>query len=455
MKNKIIFAAMAIGLTVFSSCEKQLDVNPVASLSPEVVGPAEAPKLLNGVYDALQVGSNTSYYYLSYATEDLSADNLVYRATFFQHGEVDNNAILTNNVLVSRYFTGPYAIIQKANDLLDILKSGSIPEATAKPLLTQAYFLRAYAYYRLVTIFGAVPVVFNRDVVKVPRKSQDEVYAQIIADLQASISAGTDFSDAKFASIQASKALLARVYLIRKNYPLAKQYADEVINSGKFQITSNYASIFTTPYVSTEHIFKLNFTATEGQQSLDFFLQHPTMPGGGRAELPVDQSLVNAYEAGDTRKAASIQQIVAPTANPGWYSKKYQDPSGNGALPFSILRISEMYLISGEAQLLISNNNTDATALSRINAVRTNRGLGALTTADQQAFLRERRVELAFEGTRWMDMKRTPSATNPSKSMATVFLEAKGRSINDELYPIPQDAITTNDLLLPNNPGYN
>ncbi|QNR84114.1 RagB/SusD family nutrient uptake outer membrane protein [Pedobacter riviphilus] len=454
MKNKIIFAALAIGLTIFSSCEKQLDVNPVSAVAPEAVGPADAPKLLNGIYDALQSG-NTSFYYLSYATEDLSADNLVYRATFFQHGEIDNNAILTNNVLVARYFIGPYAIIQRANDLLEILNSGAVPDATKKPLLTQTYFLRAYAYYRLVTLFGPVPIVFNRDVVKVPRKSQDEVYNQIIADLKASIDAGTDFTDAKFASIQASKALLARVYLIRKNYPLAKQYADEVINSGKFQVTSNYASIFTTPYVSTEHIFKLNFTATEAQQSLDFFLQHPSMPGGGRAELPVDQSLVNAYEAGDTRKAASIQEVLAPTANPGWYCKKYQDPSGNGALPFSILRISEMYLISGEAQFMISNSGTDAVALSRINDVRTKRGLGALATVSLQSFIRERRVELAFEGTRWTDMKRAPSTTNPAKSMATVFLEAKGRTINDELYPIPQDAITTNDLLLPNNPGYN
>lgn len=445
---------MAIGLTVFTSCEKQLDVNPIASLSPEVVGPAETPKLLNGIYDALQSG-NTSYYYLSYATEDLSADNLVYRATFFQHGEVDNNAILTNNVLVARYFIGPFAIIQRANDLLEILNSGAIPDATKKPLLTQTYFLRAYAYYRLVTLFGPVPIVFNRDVVKVKRNSVDEVYNQIIADLKASIDAGTDFSDAKFASMQASKALLARVYLIRKNYALAKQYADEVINSGKFQITSDYASIFTTPYVSTERIFKLNFTATEAQQSLDYFLQHPTMPGGGRAELPVDQSLVNAYEAGDTRKAASIQQIVAPTANPGWYCKKYQNPSGNGALPFSILRISEMYLISGEAQFMSSNDGTDAVALSRINDVRTKRGLAALTTVNQQSFTPERRVELAFEGTRWTDMRRTASPTNSAKSMATVFLEAKGRTANDELYPIPQDAITTNDLLLPNNPGYN
>ncbi len=459
MKTKIFKNILLASCIVFaSSCEKSLDaVYPRASLSPEIVGAADAPKLLNGIYDALQTG-NTSFYYLSYAMEDLSADNLVYRATFFQHGEVDNNSILASNVLVSRFFIGPYAFIQRANDLIEILNtSTSIPDDVKNPLLTQAYFLRAYGYYRLVTLFGPVPIVENRDVVKVPRNTVDDVYAKIIDDLELSITSGGVFTDSKFASLQASKALLARVYLIRKNYPLAKQYADEVINSGKFELTSDYASIFKTPYVSKEQIFKVNFTVTEGEQALDYFLQHPDMPGGGRAELPADISLVNAYEANDQRKAASVQFIAPPAANSNWYCKKYQDASGNGALPFNILRIAEMYLISAEAQFMGAGNQNpvDLVALGRINDVRTKRGLLPLVTLSLSAIAQERRVELAFEGTRWTDMKRYPSTTTPSKSMATVFLEAKGRTVNDELYPIPQAAINTNDLLLPNNPGYN
>lgn len=459
MKTKLLKNIILVSCIVFaSSCEKALDeVYPRASLSPEIVGAAEAPKLLNGIYDALQTG-NTSFYYLSYAIEDLSADNLVYRATFFQHGEINDNAILTANVLVSRFFNGPYAIIQRVNDLVEILNANtSIPDNVKKPLLTQAYFLRAYAYYRLVTIFGPVPIVNDRAIVKVPRKSVDEVYAKIIDDLGLSITNGGEFTDSKFASALAAKALLARVYLIRKNYPLAKLNADEVINSGKFSLSTNYAASFAAPYNSSEQIFKLNFTTTEGEQSLDFFLQHPDMPGSGRAELPVDMSLVNAYEPNDTRKAASITFVAPPAANSNWYCKKYQDPTGNGALPFNILRVSEMYLISSEAQFLGAGNSNplDVTALGLINEVRTKRGLTGLLTLSLAAIAQERRVELAFEGTRWMDMKRLPSTSNPAKSVATVFLEAKGRTVNDELYPIPQAAINTNDLLLPNNPGYN
>ena len=318
--------------------------------------------------------------------------------------------------------------------------------------MAQAHFLRAYGYYRLVTLFGGVPIIFDRDITKVPRNSESEVYEQIIKDLEVSIANDNGFTNSKFASTEASKALLARVYLIRKQWPLAKQYADEVINSGKFALTSNYASNFTAPYESSEHIFKLNYTATEGENALDFFLQHPTMPGSGRAELPVDPSLVAAYEPGDQRKAASIQEVSG--TNAGWYSKKYQDATGNSAHPLYIFRIAEMYLISGEAQHHISGSNTDNIVLERINAVRTKRGLEAKQSISIYDIIHERRVELAFEGTRWTDMKRTPSATNPQKSMATVFLESKGRTVNDELYPIPQSAIERNELLLPNNPGY-
>jgi starch-binding outer membrane protein, SusD/RagB family len=453
MKNKIFLIAVAI-IGLMSSCEKQLDIDPKTSLSPETVGPADVQKLLAGVYDGLQEG-NTSYFYLSYAVEDLSADNLAYRATFFQNGEIDNNAILANNVLTQRYFNAPYVVIQRANDLLEVLNnSTTIADATKKSLLTQAYFLRAYAYYKLVTLFGGVPIVSNRDVVKVPRKSVDEVYAQILSDLKLSVEAGGVSTDSKYASADAAKGLLARVYLIKKDYVNAKKFSDELIANPKYALSSDYNSVFAPPYNSSEHIFKVVFTQTEGSNSLSYFLQHPSMPGGGRAELPVDASLVAAYEPGDQRKAASMTQIVAPAANPGWYSRKYQDPAGAAAHPYYILRIAEMYLISAEAQFLTSNNATDPVALASINNVRTKRGLGALTSLTLQDIIKERRVEMAFENTRWMDMRRTPSPTNPAKSMATVFLEAKGRSINDEIYPIPQAAIDVNDLLKPNNPGY-
>ncbi len=451
MIKKIFAIAMVLGC--FTACKKQLDLNPTASLSPETVGPADINKLVTGIYDALQNG-NVSFYYLSAVTEDLSSDNLRYRATFFQHGEVDNNAILSNNVLTQRYFIGPYNIIQRCNDVIELAQNPTIPEATRKTALGTAYFSRAYAYYKLVTLFGGVPIVNTRTIDFVSRNTEAEVFDKIVADLQLAISNASTISSNAYVSLEAAKGLLARVYLLRKDYANAKKFADEVIASGKFSVTTNYETWLNNPVGSGEVIFALQYTPTEAENSLAFFLQHPTMPGGGRSELPVDNSLIAAFEANDIRKASIVQEIVAPVANAGWYVKKYRDPAGAAAHPMFVLRTAEIYLIAAEAQYFISNqNNTDAVMLQRLNEVRTKRGLTALTTANLYDIIKERRIELAFENLRWTDMKRTPDQTNPSKSMALVFVEAKTRRPQDLLYPIPQQEIDVNPSLI-QNPGY-
>ncbi|WP_207491492.1 RagB/SusD family nutrient uptake outer membrane protein [Aridibaculum aurantiacum] len=451
--RSVFIILMALGIVAMPSCKKKLDLNPTASLAPETVTANDIGKLLNGIYDALQNGG-TTFYYLSDVTEDLSADNLRYRATFFQHGEVDNNAILSNNVLTERYFIGPYNMIQRSNDVIEIAEASSLPEATKKNALGVAYFARAFGYYRLVTLFGGVPILLTRSIEQVPRNTEAETYNQIIVDLLKAIDNAPSVTSNAYISSEAAKALLARVYLIRKDYQNAKKYAEEVINSGKFALTTNYEAMLNSPIGNPEVIFARQFTPTEGENSLYFFLQHPTMPGSGRAELPVDNSFIAAFEPNDIRRASIVQEIVAPASNPGWYVKKYRDPAGAAAHPIYVVRLAEMYLISAEAEYFISNmNTTNAQMLNRLNEVRTKRGLTAVTSADLYTIIRERRIELAFENLRWTDLKRTPDPTTTSKSMAQVYVESKGRTVNDLLYPIPQNQIDVNPKLV-QNPGY-
>jgi tetratricopeptide (TPR) repeat protein len=329
-----------------------------------------------------------------------------------------------------------------------------LPEATKKGALGTAYFARAYGYYRLVTLFGGVPILLKRSVEQVPRNTEAEVYDQIIKDLLVAIDNAPSITSNIYISSEAAKALLARVYLLRKDYANAKKYAEEVINSGRFALTANYEGMINNPIGNSEVIFVRQFTATEGETSLYFFLQHPNMPGGGRSELPVDNSLIAAFEPNDIRKPAIVQEITAPASNPGWYVRKYRDPAGAAAHPIYVVRLAEMYLISAEAQYFISNSNTtNAEMLARLNQLRNKRGLSDLSSANLYDIIKERRVELAFENLRWTDMKRTPDPTTPSKSMAQVFVEGKGRSITDLLYPIPQSQIDVNPRLT-QNPGY-
>ncbi len=453
-KMKYIFGFLLLGI-LFSECSDELDLYPKDQLAAETITSGDINLLIRGVYANFR--EPISYYYLSFLTEDLSADNLVYRATFFQHGEVDDNSILAGNVLVARYYNGPYTIIQSANDVVNLLdESTTIPDADKNLYLGEVRMLRAYAYYRLVTLFGGVPIIETRDpdLQLIPRDTEADVWDYIIKDLVFAVNNAPDFSDPTLASKESAKALLARVYLIQGNNTEAKKLADELISNSNFELSSNYDDIWVSGSTDKEYIFYINHTINDGDAYHGYFLRHSSMPGGGRAELPVDLSLVNAYEVGDTRKAASVLNIPDAFDDPKfqWFCRKFRD-SGDGSAPFLVSRIAEMYLISAEASYKISNNSADTDALGKINDVREKRGLGDLSSIDLYKIQQERRVELAFEGVRWTDMKRTPSQTSPTKSMAQVFVEANGRSKDDLLYPIPTAAIDVNDQL-DQNPGY-
>lgn len=102
----------------------------------------------------------------------------------------------------------------------------------------------------------------------------------------------------------------------------------------------------------------------------------------------------------------------------GFYVRKYLDatPSagtiGRGSEMWNVyFRIAEAYLIAAEACWELSRNNNDAAALNYINAVRTRAGIQPLNTIDHNKIMHENRVEFAFEGHRWWNLKRWMEAS--------------------------------------------
>ena len=456
--TKILLTILLLAGLTFSCGESELEeVLPTASIAPQAINSADAlEKLLIGAYDRLQQGgAATNLYYLSLLTEDLSADNLIWRATFFQHGEIDNNAILAGNVLVTRYWSGPYETVFVANQILEILPNIDASTFPGNPqrkdeIQGEAKFIRALAYFRLVSLFGGVPINTVNTLENKPRNTADEVYTQIISDLDDAISLAPDFSDQNFSSKDAARALRARVALIRGDFATAATMAEAVIANSTFALSNNYAAIFapsTGGLGSSEIIFQVSSTLTDATFP-GFFLTDASNPfgSGGRLELPADPTLVAAYEPGDQRFAASIDQTFV---RPG-FSQAIKFGSGlNGDDPFPVSRISEMHLISAEAAAERDNNANSG--LARLNEVRFARSLPALTGADvpdlstfQDRVLQERRVELAFEGHRWRDLIRTNRAIS---TIPTVT------SADQLLYPIPQRELDNNPNLV-QNPGY-
>lgn len=457
-KYKLLPLVMIVALMIVS-CEDQLnEVLPTNALAPETVtSAADVERLLVGIYDGVQnggtlVGVGVGLYYLSFLTEDLSADNLAFRATFFQHGEIDDNAINVENVLVQRYWLGPYVAAARANDLLGIIDNIDASEFSGdrkNEIVGEARYLRALSYFRLVSLFGGVPVLSVNTTEKVPRDSEDAVWSFIESDLDAAISQAPDFANQGFVSNDAARALRARVALIRGDYTLAASLSEEVIASGNWSLAPDYAAMWIPSNVGTrdsrETILEMVNTLTD-QTFFGFFLTDGTQPfgNGGRLELPADETLVAAYEAGDTRFAATIDQTFV---RPG-FSQIIKFGAGlNADDPYPVSRIAEMYLISAEASAF--RDSDPAAGLDRLNEVRVARGLAAVAApADLDSWLdivlQERRVELAIEGHRWQDLKRTGKAIDMLPNVT---------SADQLLYPIPQSELDVNDLLV-QNPGY-
>src|SRR5690606_14336547 len=129
--------------------------------------------------------------------------------------------------------------------------------------LAELYFTRALNHFNLLNYFGAIPIkttptigVGNLDV---PRNSVNEVYAQIISDLTFAYIHLPASGNKTRASKYAAQALLAKVYLYKEDYALAKAAATDVIDNGNYELLDNFADVFAADETE-ESIFEIFFS---------------------------------------------------------------------------------------------------------------------------------------------------------------------------------------------------
>ncbi|MGN6490708.1 MAG: RagB/SusD family nutrient uptake outer membrane protein [Agriterribacter sp.] len=161
-----------------------------------------------------------------------------------------------DNVMVNNWWNGLYSVIAQANLVLDRVPGiNPMEEELKNRILGEAHFLRAWSYFYLVRLWGDVPLILTPQTAisedfYPTRTGQEQVYEQIIADLQAAEGSGLEWTDASGrASMGAVKSLLANVYLTMAGYPLnkgashyalARDKANEVISSGEFELFNTY-----------------------------------------------------------------------------------------------------------------------------------------------------------------------------------------------------------------------
>ena len=499
MKNKIILSCLlAVGL---SGCTAEfLVITPETSLSSVTFFKTEAD--FSQAVNACYVPLRTIYNDRSYLLSEMHSDNTYYfRNTAFGATEqqedladfsipVSNN--LTTNTHVLNQYRQDYLIIARANQVLALIDKADFDAAAKANLKGQAQFMRAFAYFEIYRYFNKGPLqltpVANREQAAAKMGTADDISKIIIGDLTGAISGLKTKStqEAGRATAGAARALLANLYLIQKNWAGAEKLCREIVAEGSYSLMADYNNAFTTSTANknnAESVFEVQYQegANGFQGSFMYnFMPRPMTSGelftlagtsnpqpqtgeGNNAPMP---DLINSYEAGDLRKAASIGYITCSSTL--WQAKTYpyikkfvrtHALNGNHGMNWPIFRYSEVLLFMAEA---LNEQGKTAEAATFMNQVRKRAGLAETTASTQAAFrtalMKERRLELAFENKRWHDLVRTDTfkeviAAKGKAITADPFahyyekgytLRSNSFTVIEKYYPLPADEAALN-----------
>ena len=457
---------MLVGITL-TSCKDQLFEEPITSLSPtsafETADRVEKSAI--GMYDQLQNANYLGGRVLIYA--DVRGTD-VNPPSFF-NPLPQFSTVTANDGLSAGAWAGAYRTIGEANLFLkNMAAAGNIVSAAKVDQYTgEAKFIRALSYFYLVNLFAqpykftatashlGVPLVLVTSSApfdasnQLPRATVADVYNQMIVDLkEAEVKLPVDFSDPTFANVSratkgAARALLARVYLYKGDYPNAVTYANLIISSGgKYGLNADPLTAFRT-FTTKESIFSVAHNGGDNPNTNNALGQHYSP--SKRGDINVSNEYVSLM---DQTKDLRFKNLIQQTGGNYW-TLKYTLVTDWAP----ILRYPEMLLIKAEALAnQVVGNTVSIEALNLVNEVRA-RSLADLISATDKAdliakILVERRIELAFEGQGSFDYLRTGRGI-PAHSIVA----AQPYGSNNVVLPIPFYETSKNPNLVP-NPGY-
>ncbi len=455
----LFYSAILPGFCI--SCKDFLDLAPIsqANVQDFYKTPADIDNAVIAAYNFHKRIYSTSFS-VQHILDEWRSDNT---GTLGITDEVDNFTKDTGKEWYMWSWDACYKAIYMCNIAMEKAETVEMPAEMKSQFIGEVKFLRAITYFELVRNYGGVPLIIETpkslasEVVNVPRNTADEIYAQIISDLQvAETNLPVSYTADKYigrATKGATKAYLAKVYLTRGNKTEAATKLREVMTYG-YELLPSYPAVFAaTNHNNKESIFELQFQSkTDPNPMIYYFTSMQVDLNPGLGYNKGTQDLYNAFEPNDPRRDYSMAKDKLGL----YYCTKYRDPSAN---PISdagnnvpLMRYSEVLLLLAEAL----GETTESYQL--INQVRARVSLNGISSATPGTFneklLHERRVELAFENHRWHDLLRFGVAI---PVMNAFFAKEKNGQVvisqEDLLFPIPNFAILNNPKLV-QNPGY-
>jgi hypothetical protein len=510
---KKIFIVILISLGFVNCSDDYVSRNSLTQIAEGNFWQSESDAFLalNGVYAALQGKSMYGGHlngFMGIPGFDGFSDNCYNNFKWEGPGIFMEGVANSASGPIENIWNDHYRGIARVNDVIRNVKNIStelVPQETKDALLGQAYFLRALFYFNLAVYFEEVPLITEPqtlDEAFVPKNTYDEINAQIVEDLKFAseklpVSHPSNFYG--YATKGAALGLFARVQLYNKEYtgPFGVvELTNQIIGLG-YALHPNYAELFTEAgETSSEVVFAVRFLRGDNTSSGETF--SATFLGFPKGDMRPMPNLVNdflcidglpittspLYDANnkgnnrDPRANASVyfkgdQYMDSPVRNfPGAaaapfgqrkYIRRGPDALGNavfgeGSQDFHVIRYADVLLMRAEA-LVETDDVTGARDL--INQVRARVGMPTVQSVNptvnqnqmRTIVRQERRVELAFEGLRFMDIKRwetVQDAFRRAESDQYPGYNPSYQGRKSEVFPIPQSEVDVNPNLVQN-----
>ena len=449
--------------------------------------------LANGCYVPMRNYEKSVHWVMAELISDNTSFQYNIRTGEAVRGVIDQFVLSADNRAYSEFWDLSYNGINRCNKLLlEIDRSDRAwsNESLRDRSTGEALFLRALYYFNLVRQFGGVPLVLEpitaAEAVTTDRSEEEQIYEQIIQDLQeaaARFAMASDVEETGRADEDAANALLGKVYLTRQQYAEAEGALKAVIDAGQHALLSDYAAIFDPTNENTEEtVFAIQYSENSQELANRFiFIFAPWTSGGEITNRPninmisagwnqPTQDLIDAFEPGDVRKDVSIKfwngedwdGQVRDIPYCGKYKAPISAPDDRTGDDLPVIRYSDVLLMYAE---VLNEQGRTGEALPYVEQVRTRAGLTDPLVGLDQASLalliaQERQREFCFENQRWYDLKRTDQAIEVMIAHGNRENDTKPFLYNNayqiEPYkltaPIPAEQILINRL--EQNPGY-
>ncbi|HIB37025.1 RagB/SusD family nutrient uptake outer membrane protein [Mesonia sp.] len=464
---------IALGFGLLTSCQDELDQLPQDAFAPETYyqTPGDFENATRGMYSGFLGGSYYGGFYLS--RPDIMTDNVI----LAQVGRRSNQFFYEWRYVPNASWdimTSPYIITNRANRIINNIDN-LIDGDEKNNYLGEAKAARALALFDMVKVYSKIPaegseadgflgmpIVTNTDPnYQALRPTIEESMSFVISELEEAASLVASDNNVDRIGRDAVYGLLSRAYLYNGDYQNVIDAANQV--STQVAERANFSGIWTDSN-NDGVIFKIDQDRNLDGVAIGVEYSQSS-PSGVIPEYVASFEFFNKFENGDIRKSAYL--AVEPDANGNVYNTiiKYRGEAGqnNGIVDAKILRAAEVYLNKAEAYAMLGN---DALALAALNEVRSRRYVNFVSDDEtgqdlMDAIMLERRLELAYEGHRFFDLKRwnlpvTRSATDgdffDGSGTPTTFTTLPENSPKWQL-PIPQNEINIYPEFQ-QNPGY-